>query len=276
MNKKLFRCIFDVVTFILVFLALQFFALMVCAGIYAATEHTSLQEVIAGVQKGNFASVSVGMVLVSSLLALLLYPRVKWAPVSRTFLNTRPWVILLWVVTLTLGTILPLQFLYEHLQIVMAEEDEALFKGVMSEPLGYAAVGLLVPLAEELVFRGAVLRALLAFVGDRRHWVAIVISALIFGVVHGNMAQGTHAFLLGCLLGWLYYRSGSIVPGVVLHWVNNTVATVLFVLMPQMGDGKLIDFFRGDARTMYLGLACSLCVFIPSLYQLAIRLRRSK
>ena len=109
---------------------------------------------------------------------------------------------------------------------------------------------------------------------EKWHWAAIICSAVIFAVVHGNMAQGVHAFVMGCLLGWLYYRTGSIIPGIVLHWVNNSVAYVLFNLMPEASDGKLIDFFHGDEKLMLGGIAFSLCILIPSIFQLALRMKK--
>ena len=132
------------------------------------------------------------------------------------------------------------------------------------------------PIAEEVVFRGAVLRTLLDIFGSRTHWAAIVFSALVFGAIHLNLAQGTHAFLVGLLLGWMYYRTGSILPGVLFHWVNNTVAYLMFNFMPQMNDGKLIDLFHGSERMMYGGLFFSLCILIPSLFQLGMRMKKVK
>ncbi len=63
---------------------------------------------------------------------------------------------------------------------------------------------------------------------------------------------------MGLLLGWMYYRTGSLVPGILLHWVNNTMAYVLANIMPQ-SDGKLIDLFHGDEKTMYYAVGFSLC-----------------
>ena len=57
---------------------------------------------------------------------------------------------------------------------------------LMSSYWGYLAIGLLAPLAEEVVFRGAVLRSLLA---QMKPWTAIAISALLFSIVHMNPAQ---------------------------------------------------------------------------------------
>src|SRR3712207_56432 len=141
----------------------------------------------------------------------------------------------------------------------------------MSTPWGYLALGVLVPFAEEMVFRGAVLRKLLQLFGDRWAWVAIAVSALLFGLMHQNVAQFVHASLIGVLLGWMYWRTGSIVPGVVFHWVNNTVAYLMFHLMPSMHDGKLIDLFHGSEKSMLLGLLFSLCICIPALFQLSFR-----
>ena len=60
------------------------------------------------------------------------------------------------------------------------------------------------------------------------------------------MAQLLNATLLGCLLGWLYYRSGSIAPGIVFHMVNNSVAVLLERLMQGSADMQLVDLFAGD------------------------------
>lgn len=105
--------------------------------------------------------------------------------------------------------------------------------------------------------------------------LAIVLTALIFAAIHGNWAQGTHAFVIGIALGWLYMRTRSVLPGIMLHWVNNTTAYIMFHLMPDMADGKLIDFFHGNERTMYLGLLFSFCIFIPAIFQLAARMKRA-
>ncbi|MBP5663640.1 MAG: CPBP family intramembrane metalloprotease [Bacteroidales bacterium] len=61
----------------------------------------------------------------------------------------------------------------------------------------------------------------------RRPWVGIVISALIFGLIHMNPVQMVYGSLYGLLLGWLFWRTGSLLPGIVIHIANNTVAMSL-------------------------------------------------
>ena len=158
----------------------------------------------------------------------------------------------------------------------MPEEMTKMMEGVMKKPLGYVVIGILAPLAEEVVFRGAILRKLLAMMPTGRHWVAIAISALIFGIVHFNLPQGIHAFLIGLLLGWMYYRTRSIIPGIVFHWINNTISYIMVNLMPQCADGKLVDLFNGNERMVIYAVLFSMLIFLPSIFQLNIRMRKAK
>lgn len=181
----------------------------------------------------------------------------------------------MWVALFTLGAIIPLEFVYEQIGIEMDADTERVFASLMKEPWGYVAIGILAPLAEEIVFRGAILRTLLDMVSKKNHWVAIFISAAVFGLIHGNEAQFINALLMGLLLGWMYYRTKSLVPGILMHWVNNTMAYVLNNLMPQ-SDGKLIDLFHGDEKTVYYAVGFSLCIMIPSFIQMILRLQKPK
>ena len=271
-NKEILNVLWYLVVFVLIQLGVTYATLFIEMALHPQTDadlNTSIK---------NLLSNDTTLVLISvigSVLTIALFVWRKWVVLSRTYLRSNPWFTLLWVVFLGLGSILPLQWIYEQLNISLSMEMEEMFKSIMGNRWGYLALGILAPLAEEMVFRGAILRTLLNYFDGRMYWIPIIVSALLFGLVHGNMAQLLNAFLIGILLGWMYYRTESIVPGIVLHWVNNTVAYTMYKLMPQMNDGKLIDFFHGNNRLMYMGLACSLLVFIPSLYQLYVRLRKA-
>ncbi len=224
-------------------------------------------------QAGSFSPMQLVLVtVVSSLLTIAVFLWARWARFDRMRTVGNRWTFLLWVSLLTLGTILPSQWLEELLELAAPESMVKLFEAILGEPSGYLAIGILAPIAEELVFRGAVLRTLLAMLKGRNPWIAIAISAVIFGAVHGNLPQMVHASLLGLVIGWLYYRTDSILPGMVFHWVNNTVAYIMFHLMPEMADGKLIDLFHGNATTMWMGIGFSLLIMVPSLLQIIIHL----
>lgn len=198
----------------------------------------------------------------------------RYSPVGRTYLQSMPWIQLTWTCFLSLGLILPLEWIYEQINIQLPEQYKELFEGIMSSPWGYLSVGILGPVAEEMVFRGAILRRLAELTGNRWQWLAIVVSALLFGIAHGNVAQGINAFLIGLLLGWLYLRTRSVVPGIAFHWMNNTVAYIMYKILPDMADGKLIDLFHGDHKLMAYGLGCSLLIIIPSLFQVVLSVRK--
>ena len=90
--------------------------------------------------------------------------------------------------------------------------------------LAVLVVGLLAPLGEELFFRGYMLTRL------RQVWSpvpAILATALAFGVIHGELVHGVLAFGIGVYLGLMTERSGSVVPAVVCHAVNNTASVGL-------------------------------------------------
>lgn len=271
--NKITKSFLDAVWYLVAFVLIQVVVQFAAAFIWASVKGQSLDAVLLGMTNGVYGGLMVTTTAISSLLTILLFTLLRWTPVSRNWLASRPWLVIVWVVLLTFGTILPAEWIYEQLQLAMPEQTVALFQSIMREPWGYLVVGMLVPVAEELVFRGAVLRVLLNVFARRSHWIAIAISAVVFGIIHMNLAQGFHATLIGLLLGWMYYRTRSVFPGIVLHWINNTVAYVMFNIQPQLADGQLIDLFHGDSSMLYMAIGFSLCIFLPSLYQLAIRMK---
>ena len=205
-----------------------------------------------------------------SIAVMALFLCLHWAEVSRSYVRSRPWSVLFWCAIAAVGAVIPSTWLQEQLpELPNLVEQE--FDMILRDRWGYFAVGLLAPVCEELVFRGAVLRALLKW--TPRHWVAIAASALFFALVHANPAQMPHAFVIGLLLGWLYYRTDSVVPGIVYHWVNNSVAYVLYNLYhdPNL---RLIDIL-GSQRSVAAAVCFSLFILLPALYQLNLWLRKA-
>lgn len=97
-----------------------------------------------------------------------------------------------------------------------------MFEGLSHNILGIIGMVLLAPLLEEVLFRGAIQGLLMRLFG--KPWPAIIVAALIFGIVHWNPVQVVYATLLGIVLGWIYYRSGNLVYVIVGHVLNNAVA----------------------------------------------------
>ena len=221
--------------------------------------------------KGSMMSAT-GMIITMgafSVITMAVFLMAKWSEVSRHWVRTRPWFVLFWCVMAALGALIPSTFLQEQMPALPNVVEEE-FEMLMKDRWGYLVIGLFAPLVEELVFRGAVLRELLRW--KRNPWIGIAISAALFAIIHMNPAQMPHAFLIGLLLGWMYYRTDSIVPGVVYHWVNNTVAYVLYNFYPDP-NLTLLDLFGSQQRVL-MALGFSLCIFLPALFQLNLRLKK--
>ena len=204
-----------------------------------------------------------------SVFTVLFFWRAGWATMSRKYLDRHQWGVLFWASTAAIGVVLPsiwIQEMMPPLPNVVENELGAL----MMTPGSYFVLAIIVPLSEELVFRGAVLRSLLAWHGERA-WLMIALSALFFALVHMNPAQMPHAFVMGLLLGWMYWRTGSIVPSFVFHLVNNTAAFVLYRAYPDP-DICLADIFSGSQTAVVLAVIFSLLILLPSLFELNKRL----
>lgn len=86
----------------------------------------------------------------------------------------------------------------------------------------FLSVGFVAPLMEEALFRGHILGALKK---EMHPWIAIVISAALFGIAHGTPIGFMYTFLLGLLMGWLTVTFKSTVPSFIFHMAYNcTVA----------------------------------------------------
>lgn len=208
---------------------------------------------------------------VTSAVLIALFAWRRWAPMSATWMSGRHWDILIWCAVAAAGTIIPSSLLQEYMP-AMPDTVQHTFREIMDNRYGYFTLCLLTPFAEEVVFRGGITRALLAQPMNR--WAAIIISAAMFAVCHVNPAQMPHALLAGILLGWMYARTGSILPGVLFHWVNNTVVYVAYKLFPGLQDITLSQLFGGNTNSVVLSVIFSLLIFIPAVYQLNLRMKR--
>ncbi len=85
-------------------------------------------------------------------------------------------------------------------------------------------------LVEEFINRGILLGSLRPY-GDR---FAIVVSALLFGLMHRNMTQFPNAFLMGLVIGYFVVKTNSIWTGIVIHFVNNALSVLVSLAVERM------------------------------------------
>lgn len=122
-------------------------------------------------------------------------------------------------------------------------------------------LAILAPVMEEVLFRGILLESVREKYSSGR---AIVVSALMFGVIHVIPQQVVNAFVIGLILGFIYVRTDSLWPVIIIHALNNAMAYVIM----QWSDGANItvrSLIEND--TIYAVVyGMSLAVFIVSGY----------
>lgn len=107
---------------------------------------------------------------------------------------------------------------------------EQTFDELQQSVAGMLCMVLLGPALEEVLFRGAVMQELMR---RYRPWEAVALSGLLFGVTHINPAQVVAGCLMGILLGWIYWRTRSLLPCVLVHVLNNGLAVWLAARWPE-------------------------------------------
>lgn len=170
--------------------------------------------------------------------------KVTWSPVSASYLvlSVIGYFAFLIIVSYLVSSL--------HLPDLMKET----FDIMQSNWVGILCIAVLGPVLEELLFRGAITRILL---NEYKPGLAILFSALIFGIFHINPAQVLSATLIGLVLGWMYYKTASLIPCILLHVLNNSLSVYLSLKYPEIEE--LNDVWGSH---QYTALAVSAVIFI--------------
>ena len=94
----------------------------------------------------------------------------------------------------------------------------------------FLAGAVIAPVVEEIYFRGFVFRGYLDQKGERR---AFAYSAGLFALIHLNLPALPPILIMGLLLAFIYHRTGSVIPGMVAHALNNATAFLLLYMGVQ-------------------------------------------
>lgn len=116
-------------------------------------------------------------------------------------------------------------------QVDLNQEQVTGFESVASNFdlwLGFLAIVVIAPIVEETLFRGFIFKGLQNSFG---FWPAAIVSAGLFALAHGQLNVALDTFILGLFLAYLFSKSDSIWPSVILHASKNAIAfTVLFLV----------------------------------------------
>lgn len=169
-----------------------------------------------------------------------------------------------WYAASLLAAFFLLVFGNSALAVVLELPDDGvseIFMGVKDEAFAWLTLCLVGPLVEELIFREGIARQLRSL-GMRTFWAALL-SAAVFGVAHGNLAQAIPAIILGTALGLYYFRTNDLRLCLTAHVLNNTLAFVLLffpelettlagVSAPILGSIGAVLILAGAAWTFVL------------------------
>lgn len=119
------------------------------------------------------------------------------------------------------------------------------------------ATGILIPIAEEILFRGALLKSFSKYGTG----FAVFASSFLFGLMHGNLFQTPFATMGGVVLAYVAVRSGSLWPSIIIHMSINSYSVLrdmLMTLLPGYSD-ELQFLFAGISGLFILGTIIILC-----------------
>ncbi len=109
-------------------------------------------------------------------------------------------------------------------------------KGVGGTLFGTLSIAVVPAIIEEMAIRGIVMQSLRKY-GDA---FAIVVSAMFFACMHGNMVQIPYTIIGGLLLGYLAIATGSLWPSIILHFLNNFYSVIIVSASDNFSDNASV------------------------------------
>ena len=240
---KILKAIGIIVLFLVIYLLAQLLvglgaSIIYMVGLFMATAATGVQLGLEDIveQMSGFIAEQTPMVLLISIaftlpIYYLFYRRRRQE--LMTFVSVRrispisvPVLVLLGVsASFVLDMILSILSQFEYFNQVFDTYDqvsEVIFGGGFL--LTLISVGIVGPVFEEILFRGLIFGELRKITKVK---AALFIQAVLFGLYHMNIVQGIYATLLGLLIGFVYYRSNSIIAPVIIHVTINSLSVII-------------------------------------------------
>lgn len=131
-------------------------------------------------------------------------------------------------------------------------------------PVQVVCIGIIVPISEELLFRGVIFKRLREVVDWKK---AAIVSAIIFALIHSSSLQMVYAFVLALFLAYVYEKYGSFKAPVLLHISVNLVSLICT-------ECKVLDLLY--AAPMLMAITVVICAFIGAIMFILIQRIKEK
>ena len=184
----------------------------------------------------------------------------------RPMKDPRRWLLLFPIAVFTIIAFLPVSMLF---QVVLGKMGYV--GGITAGAIEYDNVGVfflalfvfaLIPACgEELLMRGNVLPGL----ASRGALFGVFVSALLFSLLHNNPLQTGYQFCLGAVLAVLFMLSGSLVPCVAVHFLNNFMSLLMTAYIPEI-DGAIASLGAFNWLTGTVSFVVGTLVLVLLLY----------
>ena len=182
-----------------------------------------------------------------AIACLILFRRSLYTPGNYTSCSVSWKKSMLAMLGCISGTI-ALDLISELVALPNIMEDQMI--AMCREPWGVLAIAIGAPLGEEIMFRWGIMGHKLR--RDSSVPTAILVSAMLFGLMHMNPAQVFFAAAMGIMLGILYWRSGNILWPIALHILNNSVACLqVWLLGDKVKEFSLVEAIGGNMPAWY-------------------------
>ena len=112
---------------------------------------------------------------------------------------------------------------------------------------------------EELAFRGFIFGGLIR---NNAPYRAVFVTAVMFGISHGIVQQSIAATFMGVLLGWVALRTGSVLPGILIHFSNNALSVSLQRISDSSWKGSEVFLKTTEAGPEYQTLWICVSIFV--------------
>lgn len=130
-------------------------------------------------------------------------------------------------------------------------------------------IALFAGVGEELFFRGVLQRLFIKL--TRSPWLGIILTAALFSAIHFQFLGFIPRFLLGILLGCIYWYSGSLWPAIIAHFFYDGFMVVLIYINPEMIENVDATIIQKSSLQLVLSAILSLIVTLVVVWQMKKR-----
>lgn len=185
----------------------------------------------------------------------------------RFSLKTADPVSILWGLLLVIVTSVVLEPL---LNIFPAEYLENLQKNIGTGGWAIMTTIVAAPILEEVLFRGILQQSLTEKLGG---WRGVLAASAVFGIVHVIPQQMINAFFIGIILGYIYIKTRSLVPVILIHAINNVIAFIQMIIFGDDEVATIRQMVHNDViYWIVYGVFC--VIFVIAIFNLWQQLRK--